>query len=79
MSDLEKLKKAIDKHFREEAKIVQAILEANLTPEEIEELREFVRNHDWIKQARSIFEALGISDKIAESLKKEIEEIFSNK
>ena len=46
MSDLEKLKKAIDEHFKREMEIALMILEADLTPEELEELKRFIRDHE---------------------------------
>ena len=78
MSDLERLKKAIDEHFKREAEIAQMILEADLTPEEHRELSNFIRNHEWTRQARNILRMLG-GDQFIEALKKEIEETFSDK
>ena len=46
---LERLKKVIDEHFRREIEIAQMILEADLTDGEWEELRRFIRGHEWSK------------------------------
>jgi len=54
------------------------ILEADLTPDEWMELRKFIENHEWMKQARNIFGVLRGKDEIKETLKKEIEKMFSD-
>ena len=46
---LERLKRVIDEHFRREMEIGLMILEADLTDEEWEELRRFIRDHEWSK------------------------------
>ena len=76
MSDLERLKKAIDEHFKREMEIARMILEANLTLEEWIELRKFIENHEWARQVRSIFGVIEGAVKIRETMKKEIEEIY---
>ena len=78
MSDLEKLKKAIDEHFKREAEIAQMILEADLTPEEWVELRKFIESHEWVRQARNIFGVLRSKSEIKETLKREIERMFDD-
>ena len=78
MSDLERLKKVIDEHFKREAEIAQMMLEADLTPEEWAELRKFMENHEWPRQARNIFRMFKSENEIKEILKKEIEEIFGD-
>jgi len=76
MSDLEKLKKAIDEHFKREMEIVRMMLEANLTLEEWIELRKFIENHEWVRRVRSMFGVIEEAVKIRETMKKEIEEIY---
>ena len=76
MSDLERLKKVIDEHFKREAEIAQMMLEADLTPEEWAELRKFMENHEWPRQARNIFRMFRSKNEIKEILKKEIGEMF---
>jgi len=78
MSDLERLKKAIDEHFKREAEIAQMILKVNLTPEEWVELRKFIESHEWVRQARNIFGVLRSKSEIKETLKKEIEKMFDD-
>ena len=79
MSDLEKLKKAIDEHLKREMEIARMILEADLTLEEWIELRKFIENHEWGRQARNIFgEMSGGADKIREIMKKEVDKIFGD-
>ena len=51
-SELERLKRAIDDHFRREMEIAQMILEADLTDEEWKELQRFIRDHEWSKFVR---------------------------
>ena len=50
--ELEKLKRAIDEHFRREMEIAQMILEADLTDEEWKELQRFITDHEWSKFVR---------------------------
>lgn len=76
MSDLERLKKAIDEHLKREMEIARMILEANLTLEEWIELRKFIENHEWVRQVRSMFGVIEDAVKIRETMKKEIEEIY---
>jgi len=71
MSDLEKLKKAIDEHFKREMEIALMILEADLTPEELEELKRFIRDHEWSRLVWEVFEKTG-HEKVLETLKKEV-------
>ena len=47
------------------------ILEADLTPEELEELKRFIRDHEWSRLIWDVFEKTG-HEKILETLKKEV-------
>ena len=53
---LSELKKIVNDHYYNEAKIMNEILESNTTKEERKELKEFMLNHPYSKVVNSIYE-----------------------